>query len=303
MFDILVVGGGPAGLTAALYALRGGKSVLVLEGDAFGGQISASPLVENWPGTARISGVEFADQLMGQALELGMEAEPERVTEVRRTEEGFSLTAGGQEFQGASLILATGARHRKLGLDGEEDWAGRGISYCAVCDGAFFQGQDVAVVGGGDSALQSALYLSSLCRRVYLIHRRSQYRAEAGHIRALQSRKNILPLLGRTVTGFQGGEVLTGVELTEAETGHTEDLSVAGLFAAVGQVPDNGLYTHLVELDEAGYIRAGEDCITSCPGVFAAGDCRTKPLRQLTTAAADGSVAALAVCQWLDSRL
>lgn len=300
MYDLLIVGGGTAGLTAAVYARRAGKSVLVLEGSAFGGQITASPLVENWPGTKAVSGISFADGLMEQALDLGMDAELERVTAARRTDQGFSLTAGGREFKGRTLILATGAKHRKLGLPREEELSGQGVSYCTVCDGAFFAGQDTAVTGGGDAALQSALFLSGLCKRVYLIHRRDQFRAEPSHVRAMEGRANIVPLLSRRVTGLRGEEVLTGLELTDTATGKTEELAVSSLFVAVGQEPDNGAFASLVELDGAGYVKAGEDCRASCPGVFAAGDCRTKTLRQLTTAAADGSVAAVAACGWLD---
>ena len=299
MYDILIVGGGIAGLTAALYARRAGRSVLVLEGEGFGGQITASPLVENYPGIPSISGLAFADTLMGQALDLGADAELERVTAARRETDGFVLTAGGKEFFGRSLILATGVKHRKLGVPGEERLAGSGVSYCAVCDGAFFAGEDVAVAGGGDSALQAALFLSNRCRRVYLVHRREAFRAEPCHIAALQGRENITLRLARQVTALEGTDSLTGVELTGAD-GVRDYLPVTGLFVTVGQEPDNRLFAGLAELDKAGYVRAGEDCRTSAPGVFAAGDCRTKGLRQLTTAAADGAQAAMAACGWLD---
>lgn len=299
MHDILIVGGGTAGLTAALYARRAGKSVLVLEGESFGGQITASTLVENYPGIPAISGMAFADALTGQVLDLGADAELERVTAARRTEGGFLLAAGGREFSGRALILATGVRHRKLGLPGEARLTGNGVSYCAVCDGAFFAGEDVAVVGGGDSALQAALFLSNRCRWVYLVHRREEFRAEPCHVAALKERENISLRLSRQVTTLEGENSLTGVVLTGAD-GARERLPVTGLFVTVGQEPDNRLFTDLTELDKAGYVRAGEDCHTSAPGVFAAGDCRTKELRQLTTAAADGAQAAMAACGWLD---
>lgn len=299
MYDILIVGGGTAGLTAALYARRAGRSVLVLEGGGFGGQITASPLVENYPGIPSISGMAFADALTGQALDLGADAELERVAAARRTGDGFVLTAGGRSFSGRALVLATGAKHRKLGLSGEERLVGNGVSYCAVCDGAFFAGEDVAVAGGGDSALQAALFLSKRCGRVYLVHRREEFRAEPCHVAALKKRENITLCLSRQVTALEGADSLTGVELTAAG-GVRERLPVTGLFVAVGQEPDNRVFAELAELDAAGYVRAGEDCRTSTPGVFAAGDCRTKELRQLTTAAADGAQAAAAACSWLD---
>lgn len=299
MHDILIVGGGTAGLTAALYARRAGKSVLVLEGEGFGGQITASPLVENYPGLPAVSGMAFADALTGQALDLGADAELERVTATRRTAAGFVLTAGGREFSGRALILATGAKHRKLGLPGEERLTGRGVSFCAVCDGAFFAGEDVAVAGGGDTALQAALFLSNRCRQVYLVHRRAEFRAEPCRVAALKGRENIRLCLSRQVTALEGEDRLTGVALTGAD-GVRERLPVTGLFVAVGQMPDNRVFAGLAELDTAGCVRAGEDCRASAPGVFAAGDCRTKELRQLTTAAADGAQAAMAACGWLD---
>lgn len=299
MYDILIVGGGTAGLTAALYARRAGRSVLVLEGEGFGGQITASPLVENYPGIPSVSGMAFADTLVGQVLDLGADAELERVTAARREGDGFVLTAGGREFPGRTIILATGVKHRELGLPEEKRLVGNGVSYCAVCDGAFFTGEDVAVAGGGDSALQAVIFLSNRCRRVYLVHRRENFRAEPCHIAALKGRKNITLCLSRQVAALEGTDSLTGVELAGAD-GVRECLPVTGLFVTVGQEPDNRLFADLAELDEAGYVRAGEDCRTSGPGVFAAGDCRTKELRQLTTAAADGAQAAIAACGWLD---
>ena len=259
MYDILIVGGGPAGLTAAIYARRAGKSVLVVEGSGLGGQILSSPLVENWPGQAAVRQVKAAEPIEG----------------------GFMLTAGRKSFEGRALILCTGAKHRHLGLPREEELVGRGVSYCATCDGAFYAGGETAVAGGGDSALQSALYLSGICKTVYLIHRREEFRGS-----------EIL----------EGEDKLTGLVLRDVTTGETEPLAVPGLFVAVGQAPENTPFAPLAELDESGYFIAGEDCRTRTPGVFVAGDCRAKSLRQLTTAAADGSVAATAACQWLDGQ-
>ncbi|MDD5937913.1 MAG: FAD-dependent oxidoreductase [Clostridiales bacterium] len=300
MYDILIVGGGTAGLTAAIYARRAGKTVLVLEGAAFGGQIASSPLVENYPGIPSVSGPDYAGALTRQAADLGAETAFRQVTAAGRTENGFLLTAGKKTFEGRALILATGARHRKLGVPGEDELVGRGVSYCAVCDGAFFAGKDVAVIGGGDSALQSALFLANRCRTVYLVHRREEFRGAPVLVRRAEEKENIVKKLSRTVSAFEQAGTLTGVTLKRTDTGETEHLPVAGVFVTVGQEPDNAPFAGLVELDGAGYIKAGEDCVTRTPGVYAAGDCRTKELRQLTTAAADGSVAATAACRWLD---
>ncbi len=300
MYDVLIVGGGVAGLTAALYVRRAGRSVLVLEGTALGGQIVSSPLVENYPGLPAVSGLDYADALSAQVKALGAETRFAQVSAAQRSEGGFTLTAGRKTFAGRSLILATGAKPRKLGLAGEEALTGRGVSYCATCDGAFFRGKDVAVVGGGDSALQSALFLSGLCRRVTLIHRRQEFRAQAAYVTAVRSRENLVLALSRQVSALRGETALTGLTLVGGEA--PEELPVDGLFVAVGHAPDNTVFAALAALDSAGYFRAGEDCRTGTPGVFAAGDCRAKGLRQLTTAAADGSVAATAACAWLDAQ-
>lgn len=300
MYDILIVGGGIAGLTAAIYARRAGRTALVLEAMGLGGQIAASPLVENYPGVASISGNELSDALAGQAKALGAEVKYGQVTAAEKTAGGFRLTAGKKEYEGRALILCTGAKHRKLGVEREDEYVGHGVSYCATCDGAFFRGKAVAVVGGGDSALQSALFLSQLCASVTLIHRRGEFRAQKAYVDAAQARENIRFLLDAQVVALQGKEKLSSV--TVRQKGEQRELVVEGLFVEVGQSPDNGAFAALAELDEAGYFAAGEDCRTKTPGVFVAGDCRAKTLRQLTTAAADGSVAATAACHWLDGQ-
>lgn len=299
MYDILIVGGGTAGLTAAIYASRAGKTVLVLEGAGFGGQITSSPLVENYPAIPAVSGVDYAETLTAQAKALGAETRFGRVTGVSREGERFLLTAGKKTFEGRALILATGAKHRKLGVEREDELTGRGVSYCAVCDGAFFRDRDTAVVGGGDSALQSALFLSGMAKSVTIIHRRGEFRAQEAYVAAVKEKGNITSALESRVTELYGEDRLTAVAV-EDKDGRRRELAVDGLFVAVGQEPDNGAFAALAELDEGGYFRTGEDCLTKTPGVFAAGDCRSKTLRQLTTAAADGSVAATAACRWLE---
>jgi len=299
MYDILIIGGGPAGLTAATYARRAGKSVLVIEKSAFGGQITWSPKVENFPGFLSISGNELGDKLLEQAMEQGAEVELDAVTALRREDGGFTAeTEFGGSFRGRSVILATGARPRMLGLSREEELVGSGVCYCAVCDGAFYKGKPVAVSGGGNSALQDALLLSESCSKVYLIHRRDSFRGEAKLVDALREKKNVEFVLNARITELLGEDALSAV--TVEQEGQSRELKIDGLFVAVGHQPDNGAVAEFLVLDNAGYAASGEDCLTATPGLFVAGDCRAKEVRQLTTAAADGAVAALAACRWLD---
>lgn len=301
MYDIVIIGAGTAGLTAAVYGARAGKSVLVVEAENFGGQITASPRVENYPGIASISGNEFAANLLDQALGLGVQAELERVIGVT-CEQGHKLVITEENaYPCLSVIVATGVKHRTLGLAREAELTGEGVSYCAVCDGAFFKDRDVAVVGGGSTAVSDALFLSEYCRRVTLIHRREQFRAEEALVRQLRLRKNVDFLLDSRVTALQGGSSLEGVRVENLRTQEERFLEVEGLFVAVGQVPDSSAFAELLDLDAEGYLIAGEDCRTSCEGIFAAGDCRTKQVRQLATAAGDGAVAGLAAVQYIQS--
>lgn len=300
LYDILIIGGGPAGLTAATYARRAGKSVLVIEKNAFGGQITWSPKVENYPGFVSISGAALGDCFLEQAMEQGAEVELDEAVAVSVDADGVKTVRceSGAAFQGRALIAAVGARPRMLGVAREEELIGNGVCYCAVCDGAFFAGQDVAVCGGGNAALQDALLLSEKCRHVTLIHRRDSFRGEQKLVEALEKRENVTFLLNARVAGLLGEAELSGLVIEQA--GARRELSVAGLFVAVGHRPDNGIFAALMALDEAGYADAKEDCLTKSAGVFAAGDCRAKAVRQLTTAAADGAVAALAACRWLE---
>lgn len=299
MNDIIIIGGGPAGLTAATYARRAGKSVLVIEKNAFGGQITWSPKVENFPGFVSVSGVELGDKLLEQAMEQGAEVELEEV-ETLTVNGGVKRVrcVSGAEFEARAVIIATGARPRMLGLPREQELIGNGVCFCAVCDGAFYKGQDVAVNGGGNSALQDALLLSETCRKVYLIHRRDSFRGEAKLVDALKAKDNVEFILGARITELVGEDELCGLKLDC--NGETRNIDVTGLFVAIGHAPDNGKFSNLIALTEAGYADSNEDCLTVTPGVFTAGDCRRKSVRQLTTAVADGSVAALAACAYLD---
>ena len=295
MSDIIIVGAGCAGLTAAIYAARAGKSVTILENEGVGGQISTSPRVENYPGFKSISGMEFSDKLFEQACDLGAELELARAESIEKNAEGFTVKTEFGDYPARAVILATGCRHRRLELPEEERFVGKGLSYCAVCDGAFYKGKTVAVVGGGSAALQSALMLAEICEKVYLIHRRDTYRAEEKLVEQVGAAANLEPVLNATVSSLNGTDSLESV--TVAVNGGRSEIKTDGLFVCIGQQADNAAFASLVALDENGYIVAGEDCRTSCEGVFAAGDCRTKQVRQLTTAAADGAVAALAACR------
>lgn len=301
MYDIIIIGGGPAGLTAALYALRAEKSVLVLEKTGLGGQIALTDRVENFPGIAMISGFDFAEALSGQVKELGGEIKYENVAEVKPGKEKIVVTTKN-EYMAKSVIIATGVKNRLLGAEGEERLIGKGVSFCAVCDGAFYRGKTVAVIGGGNTALQDAEYLSQIATKVYLIHRRSEFRAEERLVRKLKALENVEFLLNTKVERFCGDQRLSGLDLISTLDERTSHIDLDGAFVAVGKVPQNDGFKGLVSLNDGGYVLAGEDCLTSVEGIFAAGDCRNKNVRQLTTAVSDGSVAALAASKFIDEK-
>lgn len=302
MTDIIIIGGGPAGLTAAIYALRAGKTVLVVEKNGFGGQIAFSPKVENIPGTIQISGAEFADRLVEQAMNLGADVELENVIKAEKAGDHFCVTTEeGSVFEGRSLILAVGVKHRMLGLPGEADLIAHGISFCAVCDGAFYAGQQVVMVGGGNSALQEALLLSEVCRKVTIVQNLPFFTGERKLAEALQEKDNVDVLFSTLVTGYESKDGnLCGVRVRSEETGEEKTIPADGAFLAVGLVPENDAFSHLAQLDSRGYFASGEDCATFTDGVFVAGDCRGKTIRQVVTASADGAVAAMAACRYLE---
>ncbi|SDB48530.1 thioredoxin reductase (NADPH) [Ruminococcaceae bacterium FB2012] len=298
MYDIIIIGAGPAGMTAAIYARRAEKSVLVLEARSYGGQIVSTPEIENYPAAPHISGFDFATKVYEQAVELGAEFRFERVTGITDGSVKTVTTSGGS-YEGRAVIIATGSECRRLGLPGEDKLAGRGISYCATCDGGFFRKKDVAVVGGGNTALEDALYLSGLARTVYVIHRRDSFRGDGATAARLRSKDNVKLVLNSRVTALEYGDRLTGIEVTDNDGG-VSSIPLDGLFIAVGRTPENAPFAGLIELDGAGYVSASENCRTSVPGIFAAGDNRTKEVRQLVTAAADGAVAAGEAIKYLE---
>lgn len=301
MTDILIIGGGPAGLTAALYGARAGRTVTVCEGECMGGQITQSPQVDNYPALPAVSGMALADALFEQAASAGAETVFAQVTALRRREDGiFEAETEDGLLEARAVIFAGGAKARKLGADREEELVGSGVSYCALCDGAFFKGQDVAVVGGGSTAFADALYLAKVCRSVTLIHRRDGFRAEAAVVEAARKVENLTILTPWVVTALEGEEHLEALQLENKQTGEQRKLNVQGVFAAIGHMPDCSVIAHLAEVDAEGYAVAGETCETKTPGLFVAGDCRKKGIRQLTTAMADGTAAAVAACEYLE---
>lgn len=302
-FDIIVAGGGPAGLTAAIYCARAGKKVLVIEKMNPGGQITYAPLVENYPGLPGMSGAEFAEALVEQTMSFGVEFAYEEVLSVTK---GTPITVE-TDFEKRTckaLILAIGTEHRHIGLDNEEDLIGAGISYCAVCDGAFYAGKEAAVIGGGNSALQEALFLSEICSKVTLIHRREQFRADECLVNKLRERQNIEFIYPYTVTKIQEeeGEVC-GLVLTHVESAEEKSLKVDGVFVAIGLKTCSEPFEKLCISDEKGYFLTDTQKQTAVPGIFAAGDCCDKKVRQLTTACGDGATAAIAACEYVDSLL
>ncbi len=302
MYDVIVVGGGPAGMTAALYALRNGKSALVIEKAGFGGQITHSPKVENYPGTLSMSGNEFADKTLEQILAQGADIEFENVIRVR-TEGNTKIveTEEGSAFEGKTVVLATGVKHRMLGLPGEDELVGEGISFCAVCDGDFYAGKTVCVAGGGNSALQEAILLAEKCKEVILLQDLPKFTGESRLQDVLFARPNVRGItnlkIDRLIT--DGGE-LRGVSVSDRTTGASQDIACDGLFVAIGLIPENEPFADLADLNSYGYFDSDEQCLTRTPGVFVAGDCRSKYVRQVTTAVADGATAALAACRYIN---
>lgn len=288
MYDVIIIGAGPAGLTSAIYLRRANKKVLVLEAKNYGGQILNASMIENYPGIESISGFDFATNLYNQAKKLGTEIKFETVL---RVEKDKTVITADNKYKGKAVIIATGASNRKLNIEREQDFVGKGVSYCATCDGMFYKDKIVAVNGGGNTALEDAIYLSSIASKVYLIHRREEFKGESKYLEEIKEKDNIEIIVNSTVTSLNGSDKLESITLKN-NNGEKQELKVSGLFIAIGQEPKNEIFQNVVDLTDTGYIKTTDDVHTKTKGIYAAGDTRVKELRQLTTATSDGSIAA-----------
>ena len=299
----MIVGAGTAGMSAAIYGVRSGKKVFLLEEKNYGGQIVNTPEVENYPGIIKTSGFEFATNLFNQAKSLGAEIKYEKALKIEDNGTLKTIVTNKNTYEAKTVIIATGAKNRQLRLENEKKLIGSGVSYCATCDGMFFRGRDVAVVGGGNTALEDAMFLSNYCNKVYIIHRRDKLRGEEKIAKAISEKDNIEMVWNSNVIKILGDNQVEGITVKNSVDGSEKNIKVSGLFIAVGQEPDNYDFQSVIKLDEKGYVIAGEDCRTETNGIFTAGDCRTKSVRQLTTAASDGAVAAIGACEYIDTQL
>ena len=301
MYDVLIIGAGPAGLGAAVYAARAGLSMAVIDQSPIsGGQVLNTYEVDNYLGLMGESGGGLSDKFREHADMLGTEFITDEIQSVENLDGKKIVHGYERDYEAKTLILATGATHSKLGISGEEAFSGMGVSYCATCDGAFFKNRVAAVVGGGDVAVEDAVFLSKLCKKVYLIHRRDTLRAVKSLQEQLFAKQNVEILWDSEVTEICGTNAVEKIMVYNKKKQQTSALEVNGIFIAVGIVPNTDLFKGLVEMDERGYIKAGEDCVTSCRGIYAAGDIRLKPMRQIITAVADGANAVNAVQRELE---
>lgn len=302
MYDILIVGAGPAGMTAAIYGQRGGKKTIVFDKLSYGGQVINTAEVANYPGIPNMTGLDFADKTYNQMKDLGAEMSYEEISEIRDAGKPIKtvVTSSGKEYECKTIIIATGSSPRPLGVENEDRFKGAGISYCATCDGAFFKNKTVAVCGGGNTALEDAEVLSDIAEKVYLVHRRDEFRADATNVKRVKAKKNVELVLDSVVTAINGERFIQGIEVENKKTSEKRELKIDGLFVAIGQMPENEIFRDIVTLNKAGYVEAGEDCLTGTDGIFAAGDCRAKKVRQITTAVSDGAIAALAAIEHIN---
>ena len=300
-YDVIIIGGGPAGLTAAVYAQRAGMRVLVLERYICGGLIAFSSEVENYPGLMKVSGADFAGTLMEQAISFGAEIEYNEALTIERTSDngGFRVVTDGNSFDCNAVIIASGAKCREAGVEGEAHFKGRGVSYCAVCDGAFYKGRNVAVIGGGNTALEDAIYLSELCNTVYIVHRRDEFRGEPALVQKLNQCDNIVKLMSMEPASISGNDFVESITLTGVKDNTQTTIDVDGVFVAIGRTPDTEFVADIINLDDNGYVDSDEQCTTNIPGIFVAGDCRKRRVKQLTTAVSDGAVAAIAANEFI----
>ena len=299
-YDIIVIGAGASGMTSALYALRAGKRVLIIEKETVGGQISFSPRVENFPTIKEISGQDLSDRLFDQIMAQGVDFELETVMGIEGLEKGFKVVTDYHSYTSKAVIIAAGVKHRHLGLPREEEFIGNGVYYCALCDGAFYEGEEVMLIGDGNSALQYALYLSNICKKVTVVTLFDYFAGETLLVERLKAKENVEIIMGYASKEFIGSDKFEGILFKETYGDKTLEIRKKAVFVAIGQVADNKKFENVVDLDKQGFIIAGEDTKTKTEGIYAAGDCRTKGVRQLTTAVGDGANAATQACSYID---
>ena len=299
-YDLIIIGAGTAGLTASIYAACSGLKVLCIENQTCGGQIVSTYDIINYPGFKNISGLDFSQKLQSQAVDLGVDIKTEQISKMDLEQKNKTIVTDNFEYKTKAVIIATGTRRRELGCDGEESFRGRGVTYCATCDGRFFKNKVVGIVGGGNTAVDDAIYLSNICKHVYVIHRRDEFRASGRSVELMKQKENITLKLNSVVDSIEGNNLMENVILSNTKTNEKTSLPLNGLFVAIGSMPNSKEFSNWVDLDEQGYIVANEDCVTKTSGVFVAGDVRTKKVRQLVTAASDGSVAALAASEYIN---
>lgn len=301
MYDCIIIGAGTAGLTAAIYLRRASKKVLILEAKSYGGQITNTLIIENYPAEPHISGFDFATKLYNQVKDLGAEIKFEKAIDIEINNSNKIIVTNNSKYECKTIILATGSDNRKLGLENEDELIGKGVSYCATCDGNFYKDKVVAVVGGGNAALQEALYLSDIASYVYLIHRRDEFRADKDTVNKFKEKNNTEIIYNSIITKLLYDSKLNGIEI-KSNDGNISKLDIDGLFIAVGRIPENQNFAKLINLDSNGYVISSEDCNTNIPGIYTAGDNRTKTVRQLVTAASDGAIAATEAIKYLNTK-
>ena len=297
MYDIIIIGAGIAGLTSAIYSLNANKKVLVLEKQSYGGQIITSPKVNNYPGLPNINGFDLATAVYNQAIDLGCEIKYEQVEKITKEKEVFTTK---DKYQAKAIIIATGLVSNKLNIQNEDNYIGKGISYCATCDGNFYKNKDVMVIGGGNTALEETLYLSDICNKVYLVHRRDEFRGQKSSLDKLKEKENVEIITNSQINKLYGNDLLEEVEIINNNS-ELRSINISGLFIAVGKVPSNVIFKDIIELNENGYIKDNSNCHTNVEGIFVAGDVKEKNLRQLVTAASDGAIAAIEAIKHLNN--
>ncbi|MBQ9072836.1 MAG: thioredoxin-disulfide reductase [Bacilli bacterium] len=300
MYDIIIIGAGPAGMTAAIYAKQARKNVLVLEKEVYGGQILKADKVKNYPGFEEISGFEYSTKLYNQIKSLDVDVKIEEVLQIKNNEKFKEIITNKNSYKTKSIIIATGAESRKLGLNNEDKLIGKGISYCATCDGMFFKNKEVAIYGGGNNAIDDALYLSNIASKVYVIYRRKDFKFDSMNLDKLKEKNNVEFVLNSNIVNINGNEKLENISIKNNDTEETIELNIDGLFIAIGRIPVSSMCDNLIDLNDKGYVISNETCKTNIEGIFVAGDIRTKEIRQLTTACSDGTVAALNSCKYLN---